>query len=154
MPSDDNDRARTDGDRPSPRMVDRLPPPAFPPGQRRDWVHRPRHTPGDASVTPAEGSIPEDALYAPDEPIRRIDDPSHVGEAGSRDPLLDPADDESGQRLSDEDVATILINLAAEIRDHEGGRFLWKSNVTPFEGAIRGLVSGYLRLGRREGERT
>jgi len=57
------------------------------------------------------------------------------------------------RRLSDEDVATLLVDLAAEIRDYEGGRFLWKPHVSPLEGAIRGLVSGYLRLGRREGER-
>lgn len=153
MPSDNEDSARTDGHRPSRSVADRLPPPAFPPGQRRDWVHRPRHGSGESPETPTEGSIPDDALYAPDEPIRRIDDPSGgSGGEGSRDPLLPLTD--TGDRLSDEDVATLLMDLAAEIRDHQAGRFLWKAYVTPFEGAVRGLVSGYLRLGRREGERA
>ncbi len=114
----------------------RLPPPAFPPGHRRGWVHRPRAVdgrPGDVSTT---GEIPTHAYLSPDEgPSRRLK--------------------EAEQRtMSDVEVAEILETLAQEIRDYQGGRFLWKAGVAPLEGAIRGLISGYLRLGRREGERS
>jgi hypothetical protein len=130
---------------------DRLPPPAFPPGHRRSWVHRPRRVGPDEGM--GGGTIPEDAFYSPDAPLRRIeslpdDDVEllpHSEEEGSQ-PLISP--------LSDESVAQLLENLAREIRDYDGGRFLWRPDVSPLEGAVRGLLSGYLRLGRREGERS
>lgn len=113
----------------------RLPPPAFPPGHRRDWVHRPR--PSEAGGQSATGEIPSEAFLSTDEgPSRNV----HA-----------VVDQES---ITDEEVARILESLAQEIRDYTGGRFLWKPGVPPLEGAIRGLVSGYLRLGRREGERS
>lgn len=114
----------------------RLPPPAFPPGHRRGWVHRPRAAEGGTGEASTTGEIPTHAYLSPDEgPSRR----------------LQAADQ---QAMSDVEVAEILETLAQEIRDYQGGRFLWKAGVTPLEGAIRGLISGYLRLGRREGERS
>ena len=113
----------------------RLPPPAFPPGHRRDWVHRPRQSVGGGRS--ATGEIPSEAFLSTD------DGPTSAsGSMGSQ------------ESISDEEVAGILESLAQEIRDYTGGRFLWKPGVPPLEGAIRGLVSGYLRLGRREGERS
>lgn len=99
------------------------------------------------------GTIPEDAFYSPDAPLRRIealpddedrlpDSEEEIAQAAHRSPL------------SDESVAQLLENLAREIRDYDGGRFLWRQDVSPLEGAVRGLLSGYLRLGRREGERS
>ncbi len=124
---------------------DRLPPPAFPPGQRRAWVHRPRTREGEPQDQ--GGAIPDDAFFSPHDPLRRIEDlHAHGGQS---------AEEEAPERhLSDEEVATLLEQLAREIRNYEGGRFLWKAGVPPLEGAIRGLISGYLRLGRREGERN
>ncbi|TVR58781.1 MAG: hypothetical protein EA422_15860 [Gemmatimonadales bacterium] len=113
----------------------RLPPPAFPPGRRRDWVHRPRRLEGGGRS--ATGEIPSAAFLSTDE-----------GHSGPPNPVVDQ------ESISDEQVAEILESLAQEIRDYSGGRFLWKPGVPPLEGALRGLVSGYLRLGRREGERS
>ncbi len=130
---------------------DRLPPPAFPPGHRRGWVHRPRSA--DPQVGMGGGTIPEDAFYSPDAPLRRI-------ESLPEDDTELPSDSEEERAqalrppLSDESVAQLLENLAREIRDYDGGRFLWRPDVSPLEGAVRGLLSGYLRLGRREGERS
>ncbi len=99
------------------------------------------------------GTIPEDAFYSPDAPLRRI-------ESLPEDDTELPSDSEEERAqalrppLSDESVAQLLENLAREIRDYDGGRFLWRPDVSPLEGAVRGLLSGYLRLGRREGERS
>ena len=148
----DQDRGRrADGTRPPVDRADRLPPPAFPPGQRRDWVHRPRESPTDHAGA-EEGTIPDDAFLGPNEPIRRIDDPGE-GSGGGAIPTPEATRDDGERQLSDEDIASLLVELAREIRGHEGGRLLWKPGVPPLEGAVRGLLSGYLRLGRREGER-
>jgi hypothetical protein len=127
----------------------RLPPPAFPPGNRRDWVHRPRTRSG-RSAEAGDGGIPDDALLDPGEPIRRIETLTDRGEENPTAGMgMEPS---SGHPVSLEEVASILERLAREVRGHSGGRFLWKADVTPLEGALRGLLSGYLRLGRRVGE--
>ncbi len=53
-----------------PRKLDRLPPPAFPPGARRT---APTRSPpdGDGETSLAE-QLPEGALISPDEPVRRV----------------------------------------------------------------------------------
>lgn len=124
--------------------LDRLPPPAFPPGQRRTWVHRPRPGSSVLQNPPDDGSIPHDALYAPDAPIRRMVDPGEMGSAspGSGDPTPRGPSPDS---LSPDDVADLLMELAREVRNGRTGRLLWNPGASPLEGAIRGLLSGYLR---------
>lgn len=131
---------------------DRLPPPAFPPGNRRDWVHRPRVSSSAREEEGTDGTIPDEAFHDPQDPIRRIDPlESPVGDRHEHRP--DPLQ-VSATELTYDDVADMLEKLAREVRGHQGGRFLWKAGVTPLEGALRGLLSGYLKLGRREGERS
>jgi len=133
------------------RRADRLPPPAFPPGNRRDWLHQPRSTDAQHDGGSGHGGIPDEAFYTPRDSIRRI---STLGPAGGqgKEPDAGTTISLAETELSYEDVALILEELAREIRGYQGGRFLWKPGVSPLEGALRGLLSGYLRLGRREGE--
>lgn len=137
---------------PEPRMgsrLDRLPPPAFPPGHRRSWVHRPRpdSTGGEMDVTSASDPFPADAFSSPDAPIRRIQDPAEaagqarIGGVG----LGDGEYDAMASSMSRDDVADVLMELAREVRVHQSGRLLWKPGASPLEGALRGLLSGFLR---------
>lgn len=133
---------------PSPeRASDRLPPPAFPPGHRRSWVHRPRAVPPEVDGDDRTDSIPDDAFYAPDEPIRRIEDPESL--EGARAGGIRPEESQSGTLgrtdLSPDDVADLLMELAREVRARRSGRLLWQPSSSPFEGALRGLLAGYLR---------
>lgn len=124
--------------------LDRLPPPAFPPGQRRTWVHRPRPGSSVLQEDPRDGgSIPQDALYAPDAPIRRIADPGEMGSAHPGSGDLTPR--EATGSLSQDDVADLLMELARQVRNGRTGRLLWNPGASPLEGAIRGLLAGYFR---------
>jgi hypothetical protein len=140
------------GEHSSDAPLDRLPPPAFPPGHRRAWVHRPRPDSSALQDPGGGGSIPPDALYAPDAPIRRMEDPGEMGQAGpgSGDPIRGPAPDS----LSPDDVADLLMELAREVRNGRTGRLLWNPAASPLEGAIRGLLSGYLRYPGKGTERA
>lgn len=137
-----------DASTPSPEGAsDRLPPPAFPPGHRRSWVHRPRAVPPEVERDDETDSIPADAFYAPDEPIRRIEDPA--GLEGAQVGGMRPGEDQSvtpGRTdLSTDDVADLLMELAREVRARRSGRLLWQPSSSPLEGALRGLLAGYLR---------
>lgn len=114
---------------------DPLPPPAFPPGDRRYRIHRPR-APG-ATNGEDRGGLPSDAFSAPDAPIRRIEKPGGPGTLGA-------SERPASARTADA-VAGLLEELAREVRRKRVGRLLWKPGASPLEGALRGLLSGFLR---------
>ena len=114
----------------------RLLPPAFPPGYRRGWVHSSGTGAGGEGETARSG---DGRTQPPGSPV------TGYRSREAQEPAASP--------VPDLEVAEILETVAREIRDYQGGRFLWKAGVSPLEGAIRGFVAGYLRLGRREGER-
>lgn len=121
-----------------------LPPPAFPPGHRRERVHRPRSR-GEKG---ADGDgFPAEAFYAPDAPIRRIEAPEVLS---AREDPAPPA-----ATIEPDEVARLLDELAGEVRANPRGRLVWRPGASPLEGALRGLLSGFLRdppgLGRRGG---
>lgn len=173
----DDRPSRTDGTPPSSPKgpeLDRLPPPAFPPGARRAWV--PRAT----RERTAGGGLPAGALISPDEPIRRIGDdfpegafisPDEPivqgggGEADTPDEGEYDADDENvevtgigsggpdryradpaGYRgpRDPEEVAGIMEGLAAALRTQGSAALATSPELSPFESALRGFLGGYL----------
>lgn len=152
--------------------LDRLPPPAFPPGNRRAWVPRAtRATAGDDS------GLPEGAVIGPDEPVRRIgdefdeeafispDDPIDQAAGGaSGSPGTQGDTDESvevtGIGSSDPDayrsvatyagprdpeqVANVLDELANSLREQGTAALTTPPHLSPFESALRGFLGGYM----------
>lgn len=118
-------------------MPDPLPPPAFPPGDRRYRIHRPR-APGATNGEDA-GGLPSDAFSAPDAPIRRIEKPGAPATPGAG------MWERPASARSADAVAGLLEELAREVRRKRRGRLLWKPGASPLEGALRGLLSGFLR---------
>jgi hypothetical protein len=131
--------------------MDRLPPPAFPPGHRRDRIHRPRST-GSAGG----GAFPAEAFFSPDDPIRRPPDEGGKGEGDAwpgppRAPRVRrriDAEHPSFPAPTAPEIADLLEELAHEIRSLGTGRFHWRAGAPPLEAALRGVLSGYLRQGR------
>jgi hypothetical protein len=149
--------------------LDRLPPPAFPPGTRR--IHAPRTASGVASGP--EG-FPDGVLISPDEPIRRIgegfpegafispDDPIDAGGAdeeevqgevtgiGSYDPEpYRPAGRIGANPQDPEQVASVLEGLARGLRENGSAALAPDAYLSPFESALRGFLGGYLVGGSR-----
>ena len=159
--------AESDGtDGPGPEL-DRLPPPAFPPGSRRSSMGS-----GRTTVEPGTGDdddrsdIPDDAFISPDDPIRKegrgIPDDAFIS---PDDPLVTTSRDEEGEVTglgvkapdyppsggrSRRDRPTIhelpyLLDQLAERIQASGSRAL---NVNPemghFQAALRSFLKGYL----------
>jgi hypothetical protein len=121
----------------------RLPPPAFPPGHRRGWVHRPKSS-RDSTSEEARGEIPDDAFFAPEGPIRRSrPDPEAVGEAAATGSA--PRDPGTSSSPSRDEVALLLEGLARELRSQREGRLPFRTGAPALELALRGLISGFLR---------
>ena len=156
------------------RELDRLPPPAFPPGTRRAPSARPVRPPQEpgANQEPESdsGGFPEGALISPDEPVRRI------GDGLPRDALISPDDPiapsapysgktgESayevevtgigaareallplGQEIRDAGrVAEMLEAVARHLREDGPGSLLSTSGTSRLESTVRGLIAGYL----------
>lgn len=115
-----------------------LPPPAFPPGDRRYRIHRPRAE--SAANGDGGDGFPTDAFSPPDGPIRRIEKPTDPAAAPGGGAWKLP----SSAGTADA-VAGLLEELAREVRRKRRGRLLWKPGASPLEGALRGLLSGFLR---------
>ncbi len=153
--------------------LDRLPPPAFPPGRRRAVSHR---TSADPEPEGDDGGL-ADALIQPDEPIRRtlpdaLDDAfispdapfrrrePHDGEGGEDDeeeeegivtgigswePEYFPREVARRSRGSEvQQIASLLEELAAGLRKHGSVVLVSETPITAFEGILRGMVAGFL----------
>lgn len=119
-------RSEGDGDR-APGL-DRLPPPAFPPGDRRSDAHRRavahsvrfmaagKGGAGTESGSPAGESVPEDAFIDPDEPVVR------AGTRIAEDAFIDP--DEPIVRKAPpskpEDFEEVLSRVSRAATEEEG----------------------------------
>ena len=152
--------------------LDRLPPPAFPPGTRRGWV--PRATREDAGNDPG---LPAAALLSPHEAVRRIGDEFDEGAFISPDDPIDQTPGEAGRspagRGSDDDavevtgiggsdreayraeaiyagprdpdqVAGVLEELAGALREQGTAALTTPPHLSPFESALRGFLGGYM----------
>lgn len=150
--------------------LDRLPPPAFPPGSRRSSAStRSLRIEGEESEGDDDPSdIPEDAFISPDDPIRKrgrgIPDDAFIS---PDDPLVPRARDREGRIVEVEDeteapattrprrgTPTIhelpyLLDQLAERLHESGERAL---DVHPdmghFQAALRAFLKGYLEGGR------
>lgn len=152
---------------------DRLPPPVFPPGSRRDVPIR-RSGPS-SSRGGEEGDFPDDAFISPDDPIRARDEEAVPDDAfispddpivRSRDPG-EPDDDEvqvtgiGGQKyargearrsgrgrtweeVDTSQVARMLEELARGLKEKGSTALLVTSEMTRFESMLRGFLAGYL----------
>jgi len=152
--------------------LDRLPPPAFPPGDRRAWVPRATRAAGRDDPDLSAG-----ALISPEEPIRRIgdtfdeeafispDDPfEHAGDAAPEQGGGGEADQEAGEvtGIGDPDpeayrsvaayagprdpdqVAGALEELARSLREQGTAALTTSPHLSPFESALRGFLGGYM----------
>jgi hypothetical protein len=176
--ADDQDGPRPSPKRPQnangagqgPRELDRLPPPAFPPGQRMSGRMRPR-----AESRRAEGSgegVPDDAFISPDEPIVRSGsriaagafispdeplpsrdhvDPDQVVVTGiGDDPHLGheelPASQKTDPQVADLALRVRRLADALEYRGEAGLRTT--SDMNRFEATLRAYCVGYLAAQR------
>jgi len=157
--------------------MDRLPPPAFPPGIRRGTSFRPAERKETAGKDDSAG-FPPGAMISPDEPIRRIgegfpagafispDDPIRSPE-GSESPQEEEGGEVTGMGGADpdtyrkvsrpapgprdpEEIAAVLEELAAGLRAHGTAALTAPSNLSPFESGLRGYLGGYLVSRRRD----
>jgi hypothetical protein len=163
--SDGTNGGGKSGGRKGPEL-DRLPPPAFPPGTRRSrtaWA-------GSGSAAGPE-DLPEGVLISPDEPIRRIgegfpegafispDDPidtdqeeveGEVTGIGNYDPEpYRPAGRVGANPRDPEQIASVLEGLARGLRENGSAALAPEAYLSPFESALRGFLGGYLVGGRR-----
>lgn len=114
--------------------LDRLPPPAFPPGSHLRGASRLR-----------ERAFPEDALISPDEPLRPRAEASGpegrasgIGEAGpSSAALVRPA------VVDPEGASRILTEVGRELRESGPSALLDPASHTQFESVLRGFLAGY-----------
>ena len=165
------------GDRPE---LDRLPPPAFPPGERgaryRRSLRTPVGEPGPAHPVGSEAGeagVPDEAFISPDEPIVRagsriapdafispdepIPDPGPdegVVTGIGNDPHLDETDPTS-PRYTDPHVARLVLQvgrLADALRDHGEAGLRTSADMSRFEATLRAYCVGYLVAQRETGE--
>lgn len=169
MERSDGDRSPGEsGERKAPEL-DRLPPPAFPPGTRRTHTHRP-----GAGIASGGQGLPDGALISPEEPIRRIgegfpegafispDDPIDTGGEdevvegevtgmGTYDPEAYRPVGPAGANPGDPDqMASILEELAQGLRGQGSAALAQDAYSSSFESALRGFLGGYL-VGRGGG---
>jgi len=158
------------GDRPE---LDRLPPPAFPPGERGAKYRRILRTPLGEPPGPAqqagseagEAGVPDEAFISPEEPIVRegsrtapdafispdepIPDPGPgegVVTGIGNDPHLDE-EDPTSPRYTDSDVAGLVLQvgrLADTLRDRGEVGLRTTADMSRFETTLRAYCVGYL----------
>ena len=166
------------GDRPE---LDRLPPPAFPPGQRS--AHRRNVRLSDAGQAGGEEGVPDDAFISPDDPIvrtgTRIASDAFISPdepIARRDPL-DTGDDDLGAdegmvtgigddahlgrrelaltSYADEHVADIVMKvgrLADALRERGEAGLKTTPDMSRFEATMRAYCVGYLAAQRDAGK--
>lgn len=152
--------------------MDRLPPPAFPPGHRRSSV--PRESVSLEESDPESDEVGEDAFISPDEPIRKEargipdgayispDDPfvtadeerrTEPGEEGTVTGLgEDRAMPSSGRVKSDErptihELPYLLDRVAEQIHDSGEQALRIHHDMGHFEAALKSFLKGYLTGG-------
>ncbi|MSR36480.1 MAG: hypothetical protein EXR95_07550 [Gemmatimonadetes bacterium] len=160
-----------------PRELDRLPPPAFPPGQRGAPPVRARR-PADARLTGSEGAggeeegVPDDAFISPDEPIVRSgsriaagafispDDPMRAREDMDAEDAVatgigdDPhlgQEDLALARHADPHVADLVVRvgrLADSLRDLGEAGLRVTPDMGRFDATLRAYCVGYLAAQR------
>ncbi len=154
---------------PEPRGKIRIPPPAFPPGERRSQIHRNLGNPergfGGAFISPdepmpARSPVPEDAFISPDEPIVRIGTVSpeeleadEVTVTGIGDDAhLDPRELVAG----DDPYLMAVVDQVAKLAEALKRRGEAGLHVTPtmsrLEATLRAYCVGYLAGRRAENE--
>lgn len=147
--------------------LDRLPPPAFPPGSRRSSVPRPRSTPDAESPAAGgdESDLPDEALISPDDPIRKegrgIPDDAFIS---PDDPLVPANRDEEegtvtgmgeflespgGKALQDEkpsihELPYLLNHLAERINESGESALEVHAEMGRFQAALRSFLKGFL----------
>src|SRR5688500_8585670 len=184
--SDDRDGSFPDGQRPSPkaplvgngagsspRELDRLPPPAFPPGRGAQPARSRRLARMEAAGAESEGGVPDEAFISPDEPIVRSgtriaagafispDEPigSHPDDMDSDQCMVtvfvdDPNlrhEDMSFARYSDPQVADLVVRvgrLADALRDKGEAGLRTTADMSRFEATLRAYCVGYLAAQR------
>jgi hypothetical protein len=130
------------GDRPE---LDRLPPPAFPPGERGAKYRRsPRASVGEPGparpVGPeaGEAGVPDEAV------VTGIGNDPHLGET-----------DPTSPRYADPHVAGLVLHvgrLANALRDHGEAGLRTTADMNQFEATLRAYCVGYLVAQRKTGE--
>ena len=154
------------GPGPGPEL-DRLPPPAFPPGSRRSSVHEARVAVDEEEVEEGDDDFPRDAFISPDDPIRREgrgvpddafispDDPLVPRErhqegtvTGMGEAEVETADfGGSGRRQQKPTIHELpyLLDQLAE-RIHESGSRALEvhAEMGHFQAALRSFLKGYL----------
>ena len=162
---------------PGPRELDRLPPPAFPPGRgaqparvRRSAAAR--RTEGEGGE--GEGGVPDEAFISPDEPIVRSGTRIAPGAFISPDEPLPARDDDdidsdegmvtgigddphlgdedlAFSRYSDPHVADLVLRvgrLADALRDKGEAGLRTTADMSRFEATLRAYCVGYLAAQR------
>jgi hypothetical protein len=160
--------------------LDRLPPPAFPPGMRRAAVHRPVTATGsdvddgglgDALILPdepirrSETDLPDDAFISPDEPFLRkaphSGSPEDEEEDEMEEGVVTGIGDYDGayfprgagsrsKNLEALRMAEVLDELAAGLRQHGSVSLVSETRLTPFEAMLRGMIAGFLAASSEE----
>ena len=151
----------------------RLPPPAFPPGQR---VQARTNHRSAAGGTGAEGAVPDDAFISPDEPIVRtgsrfaadafISPDAPLPRRGSEDPdegvvtgigndaHMGHDDVVMGARLGDPAVADLAARvgrLADALKSKGEAALKTSADMSKFETTLRAYCVGYLAAQRDAG---
>lgn len=184
MSEDETEDRRPDGDAgerrpsgpsrngPGPEM-DRLPPPAFPPGSRRASAPRKRVDVAGAEESPddaGEGEeLPDDAFISPDEPIRKeargIPDDAFISPDDPFTPKATAGSDEGQVTSMGEQISTrtptaakrrseapsihelpyLLDRVAEQINDTGREALNVHGEMGHFEAALKSFLRGYLQ---------
>jgi len=171
MSQDDAEAGPHGGDGAGPEM-DRLPPPAFPPGYRRSAAARSRVSlgePGEGEPDEEDEELPGGAFISPDEPIRKeargIPDDAFIS---PDDPFVpaDPEGEEPGEegtvtgvggeksvsrtgsgrddRPSIHELPYLLDRVAEQINESGAGALRVHHEMGHFEAALKSFLDGYL----------
>ena len=165
------------GDRPE---LDRLPPPAFPPGQRGVKPRRNLRTPvsepgpeGGGVARGGDSGVPDEAFISPDDPIERkgsriapdafISPDEPIPERGPEEGVVTGIGDD--QHLGDEEqaytrsdppaVADLVLQvrrLADALRDRGESGLRTTPDMSRFEATLRAYCVGYLSAQREAGD--
>ena len=188
--AEDHEGSSKDGQAPPPPVggngalgeqpeLDRLPPPAFPPGERGTHSRRRLRTPAEGNSPAQSGGreagdagVPDEAFISPDEPIERTGSriaadafispdaplPDRGPEQGvvtgiDDDPHLDESDWTS-PRFTDPHVAELVLQvgrLADALQGHGEAGLRTTADMSRFEATLRAYCVGYLVAQRETG---